>query len=87
MTNLGDHCVLDLDGGTSWTHRRRHPNPKDHFSTAVLNGKIYALGGEHGHDLLNGSRPTCTSTTRRPTVDAAGEHAAGQDHIEAATFV
>jgi N-acetylneuraminic acid mutarotase len=29
------------------------PNPKDHFSTVVLGGKIYAMGGEHGHDQLH----------------------------------
>ena len=54
VTNVGDHIVLDVaGGGTTWTTAAAHPNPKDHFSTVVLNGKIYVIGGEHGHDELH----------------------------------
>ena len=30
------------------------PNPRNHFSTVVLNGQIYALGGQFGHDACPG---------------------------------
>jgi len=27
------------------------PDPRGHVSAAVLDGKIYALGADHGHDI------------------------------------
>lgn len=44
----GDHYVLSLDGGTSWTKRASIPNPRNHLGGAELGGKIYAIGGQHG---------------------------------------
>ncbi len=50
--DVGDHYVLDLaNGATSWTTAKSPlPNPRHHMGSAVLNGKIYAIGGQHGHD-------------------------------------
>lgn len=54
VTNIGDHWVLDLDHTSQgWTRAAPMPDPKNHFSTVVLGGKIYALGGEYGHDVLH----------------------------------
>jgi hypothetical protein len=52
VTNVGDHYIYDLDTG-NWSTAAPMPDPKDHFSTVLLNDKIYAVGGEHGHDQLH----------------------------------
>ncbi len=45
------HFVLDLAGGASeWTRAAPLPAPRNHLGSAVLNGKIYAIGGQTGHD-------------------------------------
>ena len=48
--DVGDHYVLALSGGTSWTTKASLPNPRHHMGAAVLDGFIYAIGGQHGHD-------------------------------------
>lgn len=48
--DVGDHYVLALDGGTSWGTLAPLPNPRHHAGAAVLNGKIYYIGGQRGHD-------------------------------------
>ena len=46
-----DHYVLDLDSNAaSWMQAAPLPNPRNSLGSAVLNGKIYALGGQYGHD-------------------------------------
>jgi N-acetylneuraminic acid mutarotase len=88
VTNVGDVWVFNLDGGTSWMPVASHPNPKDHFSTVVLNGKIYTAGGEHGHDLLNEQQadlhvydPATNVWTNLASMPVA------KSHNESATFV
>ena len=52
--NTGDHYVLDLDepgGPKTWTTAAPMPAPRDHLSGVSLGGKIYAIGGQFGHDL------------------------------------
>jgi glucose/arabinose dehydrogenase/N-acetylneuraminic acid mutarotase/endonuclease YncB( thermonuclease family) len=41
---------LDLDGGTSWTRIADLPNPRNHIGGVALNGKVYAIGGQHAHE-------------------------------------
>ena len=50
QTDAGDHWSLGLDGGKFWRREANLPDPSGHVSAAVLDGKIYALGGDHGHD-------------------------------------
>ena len=45
------HWVLDLDGGTAWTPLSPIPQPRGHISAVVLDGRIYAIGGMHGHHV------------------------------------
>jgi N-acetylneuraminic acid mutarotase len=49
--NIGRHLVLNL-GNTAagWKTAPSMPDPRDHFSHVVLNGKIIVIGGEFGHD-------------------------------------
>lgn len=42
-----DHWALDLRTPTSWRARAPLPNPRNHFSTAVVNSQIYVVGGQH----------------------------------------
>ncbi|THF71442.1 glycosyl hydrolase [Deinococcus sp. Arct2-2] len=51
-----EHWVLQLDGGTSWTTAAPLPNPRNHLGGTVLNGKIYALGGQHLGDENAGNQ-------------------------------
>lgn len=46
-----DLFILDLANGAAvWTEGAPFPNPRNHLGTAVLGGKIYAVGGQHEHD-------------------------------------
>src|SRR5205814_758255 len=56
--NTGDHWVLSLgatsrarDDGTHWIQKRTLPNARDHLAGISLSSKIYAIGGEYGHDV------------------------------------
>lgn len=50
------HWVLDLkDMAQGWQDAPALPEGGDHLSTVVLDGKIYAIGGEHGHATTEGS--------------------------------
>ncbi len=43
--------ILDLaSGATTWREGARLPNGRNHMGSAVLGGKIYAIGGQHDHD-------------------------------------
>ena len=48
------HLVYDLDAPEldwqDWTDRSPMPLARNHFSAVVLDGKLYAIGGQHGHD-------------------------------------
>lgn len=51
QSNSGDHFVLDLSKvDKGWQNDTPMPNPRGHLSAALVNGKIYAIGGQHGHD-------------------------------------
>ncbi|MDB5288890.1 MAG: Kelch repeat-containing protein [Phycisphaerales bacterium] len=56
-TDSGIHLVLDLSavaaGTATWQTAADLPDPRDHFSSVVLNGQIYTFGGEVGHDTLH----------------------------------
>jgi N-acetylneuraminic acid mutarotase len=50
------HHVLDLDAldpATKWRSAASMPTARNHFGTAVVGGKIYAIGGQHGRDETN----------------------------------
>lgn len=50
-TDVGDHFVLALDGGTAWsTHPATLPRVRNHLGSAVIDDKIYAIGGQRGQD-------------------------------------
>ncbi len=53
-TDYGTHWTLGLDSGTSWQTTTSTgqllapmPNPRNHMGGIALNGKLYAIGGQH----------------------------------------
>ncbi len=52
-----EHWALNLDAATpAWTVRAPLPSPTNHLGGAVLNGKIYAIGGQFRDDEANGNQ-------------------------------
>lgn len=49
-----DTWVLDLDGGTTWTAKAPLPNPRNHIAAASVDGKVYAIGGQHNENESSG---------------------------------
>ena len=45
-----EHWILDLDGGTSWSVAALMADAATHRGSAVIGGKIYAVGGQKGID-------------------------------------
>ena len=83
------HWVLDLAGGASaWTSAAALPTPRNHLGSVVYGGKIYVIGGQHGHDEGLVTVPdvevydASTDTwTRRASMPRA------RSHITGSTFV
>jgi N-acetylneuraminic acid mutarotase len=47
-TDHADHWVLDLNlANPTWQPLADLPNPRNHMAGVALNGKIYAIGGQH----------------------------------------
>jgi N-acetylneuraminic acid mutarotase len=87
VTNVGDHFVYSLSTNR-WRTAAPLPNPKDHMSSAEVGGKIYILGGEHGHDKFHEQQndthvydPSTDKWTRLADLPQA------KSHLEASTFV
>ncbi len=51
VTDVGEHYVLDINNqGLGWVPAAALPNPRNHLSAASVNGLVYAIGGQYGHD-------------------------------------
>jgi uncharacterized protein YndB with AHSA1/START domain len=87
--DTGNHYVLDLSNlAAGWTEAAPLPNPRNHLGGAVLNGKIYAVGGAHGHD--DNSVPQSDVHVYDPdtnTWQTAAPLPRGVSHISSAAFV
>ncbi len=87
-TNSGDHWSLSLDGGTEWKPLAELPDPRGHVSAAELDGKIYALGGDHGHDKTQIDVASChvfDPATNKWTAIASLPD--GRSHFESSTII
>jgi N-acetylneuraminic acid mutarotase len=102
-TNSGDHWSLALDKRTAdkrtadkrtadkrtaWKREANLPDPRGHVSAAVLDGKIYALGGDHGHDITQIDVDSCHRFD--PATNKWSEIASlpdGRSHFESSTIV
>jgi N-acetylneuraminic acid mutarotase len=51
QSDTGVHWVLNVDDpAATWKRAAPMPVARNHFGTAVLGGRIYAIGGQHGRD-------------------------------------
>ncbi len=88
QTDAGDHWSLPLDGGTAWQREADLPDPRGHVSSVVLDGKMYALGGDHGHDKTQIDVSSChrfDPATKKWTEIASLPD--GRSHFESSTLV
>jgi N-acetylneuraminic acid mutarotase len=58
--DYGDHWVLNLDAapgtaGAQWKDAAPLPNPRNHFGYAAVNGRMYAIGGQHFNNEKTGN--------------------------------
>jgi N-acetylneuraminic acid mutarotase len=89
VTNTAQHWTLDLDTpGATWKAAAPMPVAVDHVAGLALNGKIYAVGGEIGHDKLHNQQslvqvydPATNKWTRAASMPRPKSHA------ESSTFV
>ncbi len=87
-TNGSDHWSLALDGGSSWQRESDLPEPRGHVTAAVLDGRIYALGGTHGHDKTQIDLDAChrfAPAGKRWTKIASLPD--GRSHFESSTMI
>ncbi len=94
--DVNKHYVYDLgspsSGWSNITSSAAMPSPRNHFSTAVVNGIIYAMGGQFGHDgcpgkhtqdsaLVHAFNPQTNNWSRKADLPNPNSHA------EPGTFV
>ncbi len=87
-TNASEHWSLALDGGKEWQREADPPTPRGHVAAAVLDGRIYALGGAHGHDKTQNDLNACECFD--PATGKWREIAGlpdGRSHFEGSTFI
>jgi N-acetylneuraminic acid mutarotase len=86
---VGDHYVLDLDNRSAgWATLASLPNPRHHAAAVAYNGKIYAIGGQIGHD--GGLEAQTLVHIYDPATDSWSLSAPlpeGRNHMGNATFV
>ena len=91
-----NHYVYNLNQpSTGWQNITGHaamPSPRNHFATAVLNGWIYAIGGQYGHDSCPGRAGQDTNLVHafNPNTNQWVQKASlpeVQSHMEPSTFV
>ncbi len=81
-TDVGEHYILDVNNlSAGWQAAAPMPNPRNHLSGAAINGKIYAIGGQFGHDngasdkdFLHEYDPVTDSWTRKADLPSDRSH-------------
>lgn len=83
-----NHWILPLDGGTNWAQAAPLPNPRNHLGDAVIGGKIYAIGGQHGNEgtSLTQNSVHVWDPALPNTWTAVASMPQGLSHIAGATF-
>lgn len=92
--DLGTVYMLDLQNqAAGWVTRAPLPNPRHHGGSAVVNGMIYYIGGQHDHDAemvtqkdvhrYNPATDTWTKLADLPVPSGA----TGRSHISSAVVV
>ncbi|MDM9632121.1 ThuA domain-containing protein, partial [Robiginitalea aurantiaca] len=82
VTDVGEHYILDVNNqGAGWVAAAPMPNPRNHLSAAAVNGMIYAIGGQYGHDngvqdqaFMDQYNPITDTWTRKASLPSARSH-------------
>lgn len=83
----GDHWTLSLPDGKEWQPAPELPRMRGHFSPIVLEGMIYALGGQFGHDGKPQDMADCHRYDPRKKVwSACASLPFSRSHFEPGTF-
>src|SRR5258708_39225329 len=79
---------LAVEGGKGGQAEADLADPRGHVSAAVLDGKIYALGGDHGHDVTQVDVNSChrfdPATKQWSAIASLPD---GRSHFESSTLV
>jgi hypothetical protein len=94
-TDSGDHWVMDIAADEpAWEPAAPMPFRRHHFGTAVLDGKIHAIGGQRHHDFAGFGMRAQIDTDRvdvyEPQTDAWSDGVPlprPRAHFEPGTFV
>ncbi len=82
-TDVDEHYVLDPKNlSKGWTPAARLPHARNHLSGASVNGIIYAIGGQYGHDnvepkdqrWMEAYNPATDKWTRKADLPSARSH-------------
>jgi N-acetylneuraminic acid mutarotase len=88
--DIGDHYILNLDNtAAGWKTSTPLPNGRSHLGVVVLNGKIYATGGQFGNDAgLTTQKYLDVWDPANPSVwTRLADMPTAISHIASATFV
>jgi N-acetylneuraminic acid mutarotase len=88
-TDVTDHWALQLSNlGAGWQRRASLSNGRHHMGSAVLGGRIFAIGGQHHHDAqlmtqgtVEAYDPSSNTWTTRASIPRP------RGHISSTTFV
>jgi N-acetylneuraminic acid mutarotase len=87
-TTVDTHWALAVDGGTTWEKRAPLPVARGHLASAVVGGRVYAIGGQRRHDtdpvdldVVDAYDPAHDTWTTVASL------ATPRSHFESATFV
>jgi len=91
--DVANHFVIDLnnqqEGWKNITNVAPMPSARNHFATAVINHKVLAIGGQHGHDGCGGGRDVALVHEFNPATmewQRRADLPMPQSHSEPATF-
>ena len=81
-TDVGEHYILNLaNQAAGWQAAAPMPNPRNHLSGAAVDGLVYAIGGQYGHDagvqdqkFLDVYDPATDTWTRKADLPSARSH-------------
>src|SRR5205823_5001799 len=89
LDGKGEGWKLDLTNQSAgWKSIANMPNPRNHMGSATLNGKIYAVGGQHNRD--EGGQPQSEVDAYDPGTNTWKQVASlpiAMNHINGGTFV
>ena len=91
--DVADHLMYDLDnpaaGWQDLSATSPMPEARNHFAAVVLDGKLYTVGGQNGHDGCGGGADNKLVHAYDPATDTWSRIAdlpAKQSHAEPSTF-